>query len=215
MSDQTPHTEQSGLTPEQTLALETARTDRIKAQADLLREQARTGELKATVRANTEASAIKEAISQTGVRFYEDELVIQLAKNQYDIQVDDNGTATGIVSGQRVPLAEAFRDIAKKHPTLADGRTTKALREPEPEPVVLNRATMTRQEKIEYLKTHSVEEFEALPSRPPMRTVEVKDIETFSTLPMQTRMKLVAEHGPDWVGRLPRRDGKGIHRFGV
>ena len=202
------------LTAEESATLESVRAERIKAETDLLREKARYAELQSQARTNGEREAIRSAVNECGIRFYNAEDAVVIAKKDYGLTYGADGVASGIVDGHKASLTAVLEAIATKYPSLADQRTTRHLREPEPEP--LNRATMTRQEKIEYLRTHTAEEFEALPSRPPMKTVPVQFFEDYLALPQSARMEFIRKAGPETVGRLPRKDpNAGVHRFGL
>jgi hypothetical protein len=94
--------------------------------------------------------------------------------------------------------------VAVDHPEIADGRTLRSLK-PAEEQQPKSKSEMTMAEKILFIKLHGSTAFANLPLRP-QRIVEVRTQEDFRSLPTANKMQLIAEHGPDWVGRLPKAE---------
>lgn len=189
------------LTPEQALELEKARAENTTSRLELAKLEQRQREVEAEHAELLRGQAHRDAILEAGVKWYESALATKLTAD-FDVRVDAEGKASGLIDGKRVPLAKVYQAIAAKYPTLADGRSTRGLKETA-EPAPKARSEMSKEEKISYLRTHTAEEFAALPAYP-VRTVQVKTREDFLSLPIKQRMALQAEHGEAWLVKLPR-----------
>jgi len=194
--------ESAALTPEQELELETLKLERAKTEAEVLQAQRESEQLRSEQKAFLAEQNLKDA-ALAGPKFYDAGLAVTLAKAQYDLRFDDEGQGTGVVNGRRVPLTDVFVEIAQKHPSLVDGRSLRGMREAEDKPPIKARSEMSQAEKIEFLHKFGLEAWEKLPVRP-MRTVQVRTMADYLSLPMNAKMQFIEKHGPDAVGRLPR-----------
>jgi hypothetical protein len=198
--------DESKLSPEQQLTLEKAKLERVQAVSQLLGEQEKRAQAENEHRELRQKQAVQDAFEQAGVTFYEPALVETLMRSQHDVKFADDGTATGLVGGKRVPLKAVIEELARKHPTLTDGRTTRHLK-PEA-PLVKPRCEWSQAEKIAYLNTHSAEEFAAIPLHPVMTVTEIRTAQDWARLPIATKTKFLAERGESgitFIARLPRK----------
>jgi hypothetical protein len=194
--------ELDGLTGEQQLELARLQADNAATRLELAKMEEGTRAEEAAQRELRQKQAVKGAFEQAGIRFYEPGLVETLIRSQHDLQFSEDGqTATALVKGKRVPLKDAIREIAVAHDTLVADRRTMPRTEPEKPKA---RDQMSQREKIEYLKTHSADEYAALPARA-VQMVEIRTMADYSRLPVATRTALLAKHGLQWLERLPRK----------
>jgi hypothetical protein len=200
MAEQTPII----LTVEQETTLEVAKKERMQVQHDLLDAEERTRAAEAQRKELLSTQTLKDAAA-SGPKWYEPELVINYAKVQHDLRFDaDGNNGTGVVNGRRVPLKDVFAAIADKYPSLvSDKRTLPKSAEQTPKA----RSEMTRAERIAFIHAHGANgdiEFGKLPAYP-VRTVEVRTMKDYSSLPVATKTALLAKHGMKWLESLPRR----------
>ena len=193
--------DESKFTAEQQLALAAVRAEAAGYAVEIAKSQERTQQLNAEHAALLKGQAMRDGIEASKVTFHDVGLASMLAEKDYDLRFTEDG-ATGLLDGKRVPLAKIYQHIALvAHPTIADQRSTKALRAEESTAVKPIMSQMTPAEKVAYLHTHSAEEYGML-----QRTATItKNIETmadFSSLPVATRTKLLAEHGLAWLEKL-------------
>lgn len=185
----------------QQLELERLHVDRVKFEAESAASQLELHKLVQAQNSQLRNYALNRAFRESAVKFRttQDETLSLLGGEiEYG---DDNHAPT--VNG--VPVAEALQTLALNTPAIADGRSLRALKPAEPkESAVQSKADLTSTAaKISFVNEFGLRAYENLPLRQP-RIVEVKTFEDFQSLPVANRMKLIAEHGPNWSARLPR-----------
>lgn len=195
--------DENTLTTEQALTLEQARIERVQAELALHNAKAQTAQVAAEHKDLLVRQHVTDVFAECGIKFYEPALVEKLARSQFDLRFADDGSATGLVGGKRVTLKVVLEEIARKHPTLTDGRTTRHLQANE-EPPVKARDQMSRAEKIDFIDRFGLSAWEKLPAHSVQMT-EIRTLQDYARLPVATKTALLAKHGLPWLERLPRK----------
>jgi len=196
-------TESTGITAEQAFELERVRLERVQTERELLQAKESHQRAEAEHAELIRAQAHRDAINASGVRFYENAIAEKLTA-EFDVRVDAEGVATGVVDGKRVPLERVYQAVAKRWPTIADGRSTRNLKPDTGEMKAKSKADFpTMHAKMSFIDEHGLEAWERLPMRS-ARVVEVRTFSDYVSLPQSAKLELISKHGADWVGRLPR-----------
>jgi hypothetical protein len=195
------------LTPEHELALEQARADNAKARTQLAELNAQSQAAAAEQTALQRSEAERDSLLESKVTFHSGSDVLQLLRADplYDVRFDPaTKTMTAIVDKKRVPLSDALRQFALANETLVDGRSLKHLKKAI---IPKARSEMTKAEKIEFLNSHTAEEFGKLRATPEqsIETMQITSLKEWNRLPIATRTKIIAEKGGvGFISRLSR-----------
>jgi hypothetical protein len=195
--------DESKLADTQRLELEKVRLERITAERALLESKERSAQVEAEGRELRAKASIKTAFAESPIKFYEDAMIENFARLEFDLTVDDSGIATGRLDGKRVPLSAVLEQIAKDRPFLADGRTTRHLRT-DAAPPTPAKSDLTMRQRMDYIDAHGLDAFEKLPLRS-VQTREIRTMQDYSALPVATKSALLAKHGMKWLASLPKR----------
>jgi hypothetical protein len=193
--------DESKLADTQRLELEKVRLERLTAERALIESKERSTQVEAERLKLQAKLAVKDAFEQSPIKFYEDAMIENFARLEFDLRVDD-GVATGLLNGKRVPLLAVLEQIARDKPYLADGRTTKHLRTDEPPAKA--KSDLSRAEKIAFIEKFGLDAWEKLPMQS-VQTKEIRTMQDFSSLPIPMKTALLAKHGLAWLEGLPRR----------
>src|SRR5690349_17003452 len=120
----------SGFSPGQLAELESVRLQRVQAEAEVMRLQKELSETQRQEREKRQKQIIRDAAASTA-KFHDLSVVEHIARADYDLAFDDQGNGTGLVNGQRKPLADVFRQIALANEHLVDGRSLRYLKDAE------------------------------------------------------------------------------------
>jgi hypothetical protein len=211
-TDNTTPVDETKFTPEQTLELAKVRNEAAAVQLELAKLEERGREAEAAHAKFMQNQAHKDAITASGVKFYEDGLASKLAEG-YDIRYGSDGEATGVVDGKRVSLDRVYQAIALKHPTIADGRSTRGLKGETAEKPIRARSELTQAEKIALLHNPGgAALWDKMPSFP-TRNVPIDELTRadFSRLTVAQRSRISAEKGASfgsWLAALPKEPRK-------
>jgi hypothetical protein len=198
-----PPIDESKFSPEQRLSLEQARAENTASQLELAKLQQRGREAEAEHTALLKSQAMRDGIEASSVKFYDVGLASMLAEKDYDLRFSEDG-ATGLLDGKRVPLAKIYQHIALvAHPTIADQRSTRALKPDADAPASKAKSQMSMQEKMSYIDKFGDAAWAKVPMYP-MKTLVVRTREDFMSLPIRQRMDLQAQNGENWLAHLPR-----------
>ena len=191
--------------PEQTLELERLKTERVARELELATLAKETSAAEAE-RHRLACEAAMRTAFEGGPKFYEPALVESLLRSQHDLKFDDQGRGTALIGGRRVPLDKALELISVQHSSLVADRRTLPRNNSEPATPTKPRSEWSRQEKIDFLRTHSAEEFEALPLHAKENVVQVRTFADYSRLPNSAKIELLSKPGGlEWLTNLPRR----------
>ena len=196
--------DESRFTPEQTLELARVRAETAQARALLAELEGKTQEAAAERTALQRREAESDALLACKVSFYNAGEALQMltASPASDVRFDPaTKTMTAIVGKERVPLSDALRQFALDHETLVDGRSLRHLKTATAPKA---KSDMSMRERMAYIDEHGLDAFEKLPLRS-VQTREIRTMADYAALPVATKTKLLAAHGPKWLASLPRK----------
>src|SRR5262249_19854317 len=109
----------SGLTPEQELALEQAKLQRVTAENQLLNKQAELQASKERERKQREDNLLGEAL-KSGPKFHPDrQMMFKLLRDEeYQVEFGDDGNVTALAGSKRLPIGEFLDFLAEEKPYL-------------------------------------------------------------------------------------------------
>ena len=193
------------LTPEQELVLETARAETLKLKAEVLRAEA---DLRAEQELHSSLKrkdAIDAAFASVGaVKFHDRDTTLQILEAKGLLKSDSDGNPQGFVDGKPVTLHELLVHVATGPLNyLVDSRTTKHLQAPtKEEPLKKSRAEYSREEAVSFIDKFGLEAWQKL-STYPMQTKEIKSLQDFARLPQEAKLQFIEKYGAEAIGKLP------------
>lgn len=186
------------------LELERARTERIAAETRLIELQKQLDAAENDRRELNRNQAIKKAFEDSRVRFHDRDVALDVVEKMYGVEYDAHGNPSGLIDKKRQPLHKVLQHFALNHPTMADGRSLKALKEAEPQ--LKSRADMTPAEKAKFISEHGQEEYLKLPLKQVPQGPDVPQTwEQYKALPLAQRSRLAGKFGEEWVSSLMRK----------
>jgi hypothetical protein len=194
--------------PEEAKELEQLRTRRLEAERAANDSRVRALELEQENAALHQKAAISQSFREAGIRFHpsQADVVKLLTAQGGQIEVIDG---KAVIDG--VDLAGRLTEYALANPTLADGRSLRALREREeaskPKLPASKADLASVADKVKFIEEHGSRAYEMLPQRSPLdlKGKLPNSWNEYMQLSTSERAKVAAKAGPGFIAELHRR----------
>jgi hypothetical protein len=199
------------LTPQEQLALETAKAATAKEARERAEIEERSKKLDAQNRDIVMRDTVATALASTGIKFHEPKDVFKLVSTEDGVEVHasaDGRTLHCSKNGAEISFDELVKDYTLRHRFIADGRSLRGIVD-NGEQIKCRADLADREEIRQYISQHGLAAYEALPMTRPRTSDPLKmTAREYLSLPMSEKARLAGELTELQITRILQRKEK-------